>query len=268
MLRTLLLLTVLGSLAGASVAHADPIFAVDVIVQHDVTWDYRAGDTGDRCDPWKKGSGTQRLRIHSDRRERMRLEHAFGSTLLTGVRSPTFVGSVNRVGKWQENTPPVAGCSPCGPNSEFGLCGPEPTPPTPPKFDCGEREARGPMVTLGYQKTKGIPSLAKGMQVRGWVNPSDYFPACPPQMPGGRKIASLKYEWPQWAKLPTADTARIARLKVGDSVVAEVKQQRTYVDDAGQVVRGEDCIRMPDIKEGGYSECAVTEYAVTFTRLS
>jgi predicted RNA-binding protein len=41
----------------------------------------------------------------------------------------------------------------------------------------------------------------------------------------------------------------------------------TDVAQDGKVYRGDNCVRAPDLKEG-YSECAVTEYAVTFTRLS
>lgn len=268
MVRTLLILTVVAVLGATATASAEPIFAVDVIAKHDVVWDYRTGDPGDACSDWTKGSGTQSLQIHSLRREQMRLEHAFGSVLLTSKRSPTFEGQITRRGRWQVGVGSVQPpCSPCGPNSEYGPCGPDPAPPAPLRFSCGTRDARSPMVVVGYQEVKGIPSLDKGMQIRAWVQPNTSFPRCPPNLPKGMQSPSLRTEWPGWEKLPKSDTARIARLQVGDSVVAEVKRQRAYVEQDGQVFRGDSCVHAPDLKHG-YSECAVTDYSVTFTRLS
>jgi hypothetical protein len=268
MLRTLLILTFVAVLGGAASASAEPIFAVDVIAKHDIAWDYRDGDSTNACHAWSKGSGTQSLQIHSERREQVRLEHAFGRTLISGKRPGTFDGLITRTGRWQVNKPAnVQPCTPCGPNSEYGPCDPDPKPPTPLQFSCGSRDARSPMAVITFQKGQGIPSLAQGLQVRAWVQANEYFPKCPPNLPRGMTGPTFKAPWPDWENLPKADTARLARVAVGDSVVAEVLRQRAYVAQDGKVYRGDSCVRAPDLKEG-YSECAVTEYAVTFTRLS
>ena len=39
-----------------------------------------------------------------------------------------------------------------------------------------------------------------------------------------------------------------------------------YVEEKGTVTKGDDCIKAPDLTDG-YSECAVTDYSVTFTRV-
>src|SRR5690242_5879977 len=136
MLRILLILTTLAVIVPASVASAEPVFAVDVIAKHDVVWDYVAGDVNDSCDAWSKGSGTQSLQISSGRREQMRLDNAMGTTLLTGKRAGTYEGLITRKGTWKVNTPSnQPPCSPCGPNSEYGPCGPPNTPPPPLQFD-------------------------------------------------------------------------------------------------------------------------------------
>jgi len=265
MLRTLLL-TLLALLGGATAASAEPIIAVDIIAKHDVAWDYRDGKVGDDCSNWTKGSGTESLQITTKRREQLRLEHDFGRTFLSGKRGGTFEGLVSRNGSWKVNVPPnQPPCSPCGPSSEYGPCT-DPVPQKPLSFACGTRDARRPMAMIGYVG-KGIPSLARGLQVNAYAATEGLFPNCPPNLPNGMRGPTFKTPKPDWEKLPQADVARIAHLKVGDSVVAEVKRQRTFVQLADRNVRGDNCARMPDLKEG-YSECAVTEYSVTFTRLS
>ena len=266
MLRTLLLLTFLAFAGGTATAHADRIIAVDIIAKHDVAWDLREGRVDDDCSTWSKGSGTESLQIHSKRREQLRLEHAFGRTLLSGKRAGTFEGQLSRNGTWKVHVPPnQPPCSPCGPNSEYGLCT-DPVPQKPLAFSCGTRDAKRPMAMVGYVAS-GIPSLAAGLQVMALTQSENPFPNCPPSLPKGMRGPTLQTPRPTWERLPQSDVARIARLKVGDSVTAEVKRQRTYLQQDGKVVRGDNCARMPDLKEG-YSECAVTEYAVTFTRLS
>jgi hypothetical protein len=269
MLRTLLTLTSLMSLAvlgGAATASAEPIFAVDIIAKHDVAWDYREGDTSNNCDSWSKGSGTESLQIHSKRREKMRLERVFGRTLLTSAQSGTFDGLITRNGSWKVNVPPnQPPCSPCGPNSEYGPCT-DPVPPTPLQFSCGSKDVRSPIVTIGYEGS-GIPSISKGIRVKAFFQPDDYFPKCPPNLPRGMRGPTFKTPKPDWEKVPASDLARLTRLKDGDSLVVEVKRQRAYVEQDGKVHRGDSCVHAPDLKRG-YSECAVTEYSVTFTRLS
>jgi hypothetical protein len=198
----------------------------------------------------------------------MRLEKAFGSTLLTGKRAGTFDGLVSRVGKWEVNVPQnVQPCSPCGPRSEYGECDPDLQPPQPLKFACGERDLKGPTATISYQKTTGVPSIINGLTVRAWARAGDkLFANCPPTLPRGLRGPSFKAEWPEWEKLPRDQLARLTKLKPGDSVTAEVRRQRSYVDEKGTVTKGDDCIRAPDLTDG-YSECAVTDYSVTFTRV-
>jgi hypothetical protein len=267
MLRTLLILTSLAVLGGTATASAEPTFAVDIIAKHDVAWDYRAGDVNDSCDTWSKGSGTESLQINSKRREKMRLERVFGRTMLTSAQSGTFDGLISRNGSWKVNVPPnQPPCTPCGPSSEYGPCDPDPKPPTPLQFQCGTRDVKSPLVTIGYEGS-GIPSLSKGFRVKAYLQPEDYFTNCPPDLPRGLRGPTFKTPRPDWEKLPKEDLARLTRLGVGDSVVAEVKRQRAYVEQDGKVYRGDSCVRAPDLKMG-YSECAVTEYSVTFTRLS
>ena len=267
MSRTLLVLTLLALLGGTATAHADQVIAVDIIAKHDIAWDYRSGKVDDDCSNWTKGSGTESLQVTSKRREQLRLERAFGRTMLTGKRPGTFDGLISRNGSWKSHVPPnQPPCSPCGPLSEYGPCT-DPVAEVPLKFSCGSRDAKRAMAMVGYVGN-GIPSLSQGLQVNAIAQPStDLFPNCPPSLPRGMRGPTFKTPSPTWEKLPQADVMRIARLQVGDSVTAEVKRQRTYIQQDGKIVRGENCARMPDLKEG-YSECAVTEYAVTFTRLS
>jgi hypothetical protein len=233
-----------------------------------VVWDYVEAGYPDKCRNWAKGSGTQTIRIHSERRELMRLEKALGRTMLTGKRGGTFDGLVNRVGKWEVNVPQnVQPCSPCGPNSEFGPCDQNPQKPAPLKFSCGERPLKDPMAGLSYAKGATIPSI-DNLTVGAWARAGDeLYKNCPPTLPRPLRGASLKAPTPDWAKLPKKQLARLTRLKPGDSVTAEVRVQRFYVQEKGTVTKGDDCIKMPDLTDG-YGECAVTDYSVTFTRMS
>jgi hypothetical protein len=256
-------------LVAAPAASADQTIAVDITAKHDVVWNYVETGYPDKCRNWAKGSGTQTIRIHSERRELMRLEKAFGNTMLTGKRAGTFDGLVSRVGKWEVNVPQnVQPCSPCGPNSEYGPCDPDPQKQAPLKFSCGERTLKDPVATISYAKGAGLPSIDNGLTVNAWARfGDDLYKNCPPTLPRPLRGASLKAEHPEWTTLPKKQLARLTRLKPGDSVTAEVRAQRSYVQEKGTVTKGDDCIKAPDLTDG-YSECAVTDYSVTFTRMS
>ncbi|HEU4658256.1 MAG TPA: hypothetical protein VFR97_12060 [Capillimicrobium sp.] len=256
----------LATAAPASAA-ADPVIAVDVIAKHTVVWDFVEEGYPDDCRNWVKGSGTQTIRVRSDRRERLRLDRAFGKVFLSAERPGTFEGGVERVGRWKVNVPPnTQPCSPCGPLSEFGECDDDPQPPKPLQFQCGERQGRYPLASIGYRKATLVPDLAKGLTVAASVTFKEYE-NCPPTIPRATR-AWLHFPSPAQANLPQEDTKRIARLQPGDSVVSEVTVERTYVDDdkARTTKEGDRCLKLPKLT-AGYTECAVTEYSVTFTRI-
>jgi len=271
MTRKLLLLTLCAATLGAAAApaaSADQIIAADIIVKHNVVWDYQETGYPDACKTWNRGSGTQTLTIHSLKRERLRLERAFGKLLLTGMGSRgTFEGLVDRVGRWKVNLPPnTQPCSPCGPQSEYGPCDPDPKPPTPLQFTCGDKPLRGAQAMISYVKTKGIPSIAD-LQVGAVFRKDEVsFPKCPPDLPRGMSGPRLQAQWPEFEKIPAKDLARLPRLGVGDSVVVDIRRQRSYVNNAGTITKGDNCTHAPDLT-AGYSECAITDYSVTFTRL-
>lgn len=256
-----------GALSAAPGASADATIAVDIVAKHSVTWDYTEDGYSDDCASWTKGSGKQTMLVHSDRRERLRLEHAFGRWMLTGKTQGTFESTLVRNGSWDIHTPEPR-CTPCGPNSEYGECGPEPTKPKPLRFDCGERKLRGAVARVSYPEV-GIPRLSTGLIVRAWPTRDDSFENCPPNLPKGLSGVSLRNQWPEWEKLADLDTARLTRMKPGDSVTAEVLAERTYYTDGYAAKEGKDCGRIPRRKDGHdqYAECAVTKYVVTLTRI-
>jgi hypothetical protein len=271
MIRKLLLLllaSIAAVAAAAPAASADQVIAADVIAKHNVVWDYKTAGVGDDCKHWSKGSGTQTLSIHSLKREKLRLEHAFGRTFLSGMgQAGTFEGSVNRVGTWDDNVPAnVQPCSPCGPQSEYGPCDDAPPTPTPLKFECGHKDLRGAQALISYKTANGLPSL-DGLTVTALFRNDVKFPKCPPDLPRGFDGPDLQAPWPGFARLPPAQLKRLTSLGVGDSVVAEVRVQRSYVESDGKVTKGDNCIKAPDVATG-YTECAITDYSVTFTRLS
>lgn len=76
-------------------------------------------------------------------------------------------------------------------------------------------------------------------------------------------IASTYSQTTSWVAMMST----LEHLQVGDSVIAEIHRERAFVEQDGRTVKGDRCVKMPDVTNG-YGECAITEYQVTFTRMS
>lgn len=239
------LLACLAVFPATSSAAPKKTFTVSVEATHTVGWSWRDEADGQECRQWTRADGDELTKIETTRRGVMNVIGTGAQTTVFLVRTPTSRAKITRSAKILEHRLPNR-CTPCGPLSEYGPCGPEAVDWTDTPR-CGPRESVG-AASIAILRGRIIVYLSAGAP--SWVRD----PPCP-RVSWSPKGGTVNDEPPAKIRLPHT-AARIFRLKRGASITLSVEE--------GRDERGEDDCNTDVVT--GYDECAVTGVRVTFRR--
>ena len=249
MTRVVLLLLFAVALAPAAADAKPPKrYSVSVEAVHHVGWSFRDAHDGQECFAWDRGDGDEITRIKTRRAGRLNVlgDGERGATAFL-VRTPETKATYERSSLVLRHSIPSR-CTPCGPTSEYGECGPD-TPDEQLNFTCGPKTAPAVgMITILDGRVTA--HLGATWPVAEWDSPDP----CPVAI-GAPSKTTVNRDVPNVA-LPGA-WKKILKLRRGREV--------TLTGDAfHDEKRADDCNKTVVT---GYDECANTEARVTVRRL-
>jgi hypothetical protein len=251
MTRLLIALAVLAISAPAAEAKPPRQYDVSVEATHFVGWRFLDPNDPQECFNWERASGDEVTRIETSKPGRLNVfaDGERGATAFL-VRYPKATGEYERESTILRHTMPSR-CTPCGPSSEYGPCGPDPVDERL-EFRCGPKTSKavGGITIIGGKVTALLGATFPSEWDSG--EPCPVPVGGPSKEPVNRQLPNLKFPRDAWKD--------ILRLRRGRRVVARTVEFR---NESGAIV-GEHCgDRVPD----GYSECARTAVKLTVRRL-
>lgn len=137
-------------------------FEVQLSGRHEVAWAYYSRRDRPTCGAWSFGGGGLVVDYETKKKARYELQRITrkgrADELRWGAakyRLPQF--EILQHGQWHHNDPMRAECTPCGPQSEFGPCTPD--PPKPPAPKCPKRKAIGVLDLSYYPEGSELPKV-------------------------------------------------------------------------------------------------------------